>query len=225
VRLKQQAQMERLESEKRMQQEFSKQLIATQEAERKRVASELHDSLGQHLLIVNNEIQLYLQSEERKDSDLQRTASVVKDSIKEVREIASNLHPHHLEKLGLRPAIEAMVEQISRSTSVKFETALEHVDDRLTMDAKINLYRVLQEAISNIVRHSGATHATITMKQVGNGVETVVEDNGKGFTPGALREGRVGFGVKSMTERMNLVGATIAFDSTEGKGTTIRITI
>jgi signal transduction histidine kinase len=224
-RQKQQAELARVESEKRLQQEFSKQLIETQEAERKRVASELHDSLGQHLLIVNNELQLYQQGKGENDPDIQRTTLIVKDAIKEVREIASNLHPHHLEKLGLRAAVEAMIEQISRSTNVKVDAAIADVDDKLSMQAKINLYRVLQEAIANVVRHSGATQANITVSLTDNAVQATVEDNGRGFTSGASRTGREGFGLKSMTERMNLIGGTITFDSSPGKGTTIRIAI
>jgi signal transduction histidine kinase/sugar lactone lactonase YvrE len=222
---KQQAELDRVESEKRLQQEFSKQLIETQEAERKRVASELHDSLGQHLLIVNNELQLYQQGKGENDPDIQRTTSIVKDAIKEVREIASNLHPHHLEKLGLRAAVEAMIEQVSRSAPVKFNAVIADVDNKLSMQAKINLYRVLQEAIANIVRHSGAAKASITIREADNAVQAIIEDNGKGFVQGSSQGGRQGFGLKSMTERMNLVGGTIAFDSTPGKGTKIQIAI
>jgi signal transduction histidine kinase len=224
-RLKQQAELERVESEKRLQQEFSQQLIETQEAERKRVASELHDSLGQHLLMVNKELQLYQQGKGQNDPDIERTTAIVKDTIKEVREIASNLHPHHLEKLGLRAAVEAMIEQVSRSTSLKFDASIEDVDDKLNMQAKINLYRVLQEAIANIVRHSGATHAKITITQTANNVQTIVEDNGKGFTPGSSPDGRQGFGLKSMAERIRLMSGTIAFDTTSGTGTRIEIAI
>ncbi len=224
-RMKQQEEIERVETEKRLQQEFSKQLIETQEAERKRVASELHDSLGQHLLIVNNELQLCKQSKERKDEDIDRTITTVKGAIKEVREIASNLHPHHLEKLGLRAAVEAMIEQVSRSTPVKFDAAIEDVNDKLSMEAKINLYRVLQEAIANIVRHSGATKANITISQVDNDVQAIIEDDGKGFVQGSSRGRRQGFGLKSMTERMKFVGGIITFDSSPGKGTAIKITI
>jgi signal transduction histidine kinase len=97
------------------------------------------------------------------------------------------------------------------------------------MPAKINLYRILQEAIANIVRHSGATQASIAISQTNGTVQTIIEDNGKGFTAGASTEsgqsGRQGFGLKSMTERMNLIGGTITFDSSPGKGTTIRMTI
>jgi signal transduction histidine kinase len=224
-RQKQQAELERVEAEKRLQQEFSKQLIETQEAERKRVASELHDSLGQHLLIVNNELQLYRQSENRKDEDIDRTITTVKGAIKEVREIASNLHPHHLEKLGLRAAVEAMIEQISRSAPVKFNAVIADVDNKLSMQAKINLYRVLQEAIANIVRHSGATKANITIREADNAVQATIEDDGKGFVQGSSPGGRQGFGLKSMTERMNLIGGTITFESSPDKGTTIRILI
>jgi signal transduction histidine kinase/ligand-binding sensor domain-containing protein len=224
-RMKQQAEIERVESEKRLQQEFSKQLIETQEAERKRVASELHDSLGQHLLVVNNELQLSLQGRQFVESDIQRTVAIVKDAIKEVREIASNLHPHHLEKLGLRAAVEAMIEQISRSATVRFDAEIEDVDSALSMPAKINLYRILQEAIANIVRHSGATQASITVSRTDNTVQATVEDNGKGFTSNTSQTGREGFGLKSMTERVNLIGGTITYDSSPGKGTMIQIII
>jgi signal transduction histidine kinase/streptogramin lyase len=233
-RLKQQAELERVESEKRLQQEFSKQLIESQETERKRVASELHDSLGQHLLIVNNELLLYQQGKGKNDPDIQRTTLIVKDAIKEVREIASNLHPHHLEKLGLRAAVEAMIEQISRSATVRFDAEIEDVDSALSMPAKINLYRILQEAIANIVRHSGATQASITVSRTDNTVQTTIQDNGKGFTPEASNGGgqvppadavRAGFGLKSMAERMSLIGGTITFDSAPAKGTTIKIAI
>jgi signal transduction histidine kinase len=118
-----------------------------------------------------------------------------------------------------------MIEQISRSAPVKFNAVIADVDNKLSMQAKINLYRVLQEAIANIVRHSGATSARITISQSENGVQAIIEDNGKGFVQGSSQSGRQGFGLKSMTERMNLVGGTISFDSSPGKGTTIQIVI
>jgi signal transduction histidine kinase len=223
--LKQQAELARVESEKRMQQEFSKQLIATQEAERKRVASGLHDSLGQQLLIVNNELQLNKTSTERKDEDIDRAVSTVKDAIKEVRAIASNLHPHQMEKLGFRAAVGSMIETVGHASSIEFIKEIEDVGDVVSKEQQINVYRVLQEALANAVRHSGATSVSVVLARVGDEVQMSVRDNGKGFAPGASSDGRQGFGMKMMQERVRMCVGTLTVDSVEGKGTTLSMVI
>jgi len=209
--------------------EFLTKLIETQEVERKRIASDLHDGLGQGLLVVNSGLQEYLRQNGGAKAELERVSSLVQESINEVREIASDLHPHHLERLGLRVALEMIVDRMSHSSNVLFHFTSDEIDDLFTKNEQIILYRIVQEAVSNIVRHSGATNATIAIQKRGGELRLTVLDDGKGFSV-RQHEKRIsstrdlknlgyGFGLLTMTERARLIGGSLVIESGPGEGT------
>ena len=167
--------------ERLMHQEFSRQQIESHEAERKRLAAELHDGLGQDLLVMNNELQQFMQENTESSEELKRVASMVQESIEGVREISANLHPHHLERLGLRAAIEAMVEKVSRSSGLHVSLIGDMIDGLLPKETEIHLYRVIQEALSNVVRHASAKKVSIQVKKKSDSIEITVSDDGNGF--------------------------------------------
>jgi signal transduction histidine kinase/ligand-binding sensor domain-containing protein len=204
--------------------DISRKLIESQEGERKRVASELHDSIGQDLLVVKNEIQQYmLDSGESKDR-LARVSSLVQESIERVREISSNLHPHLLDRLGLKAALEAMIEKIGNSSTIRINFTIDEIDHALSRESQINFFRIIQEAVSNIVRHSEATNATIDIKANPSHIFITILDDGKGFDPkrtSAVTGGRLGFGLSGIAERARLLGGTLNIRSGPGAGTTL----
>jgi signal transduction histidine kinase len=224
----------RLRKDKRLQQEFSRQQIESQEVERKRLAAELHDGLGQDLLVASNELQQFLQEEKGSTEDVARAAALVQESIQNVREIASALHPHQLDRLGFCSAVKAMTQNIAHSSGLSIHYTCENVDGILPKEKEIHVYRIIQEALSNIVRHAKATNVTLQAQQHPGNVEISVTDDGRGFVQesGPMRavssryeEGRHGFGLSSMAERARIIGATFDIRSSPVSGTTVHLTV
>lgn len=220
----------RVERARRAQEEFSRQLIASQEGERKRIAAELHDSLGQDLLIIKNRAALglrLLDDPARAREQIEQIAGTASQSIREVRQIAYNLRPYQLDEIGLTQALEELVERVAGSCPVRLSASIDYIDDLLPADSAINLYRIIQEAINNVVKHSGAGAAAVTVRRGASEIEATVEDDGKGFAP-APREGGGagrGLGLVGLAERARILGGKLAVRSAPGRGTTVRLTI
>ncbi|GEM_PF-1616125 len=221
-----------LRKEKKLQQQFTKQQLETQEAERKRLASELHDGLGQDLLVVNNELHQFMKDQAYSREDIHHVSQLVQESIEAVREISSNLHPHHIERLGFCAAVEAMVEKLSHSTSIKIHCTCSGVDNVIAKEARIHVFRIIQESLTNIVKHSSATEACLTISKKEDFIEVTIDDNGKGFDTARFslpasshdRHDRVcGFGITSMNERARIVGGILSIESAQNHGTKISL--
>ncbi|HST24311.1 MAG TPA: two-component regulator propeller domain-containing protein, partial [Blastocatellia bacterium] len=206
---------------------FSRRLIESQEGERKRIAAELHDSLGQNLLIVKNWALIGLNALEKENParehlhEISETTSLALD---EVREIAHNLRPYQLERLGLTNTIEHMVRQVKNSSDIEFITEIDNIDGLLSKESEINLYRVVQECVNNILKHSAATNAWVLIKRTANGAQITCRDNGQGFdSEASSRKG--GTGLTGMAERVRMLGGRYTMETAAGKGATIRVTI
>ena len=143
--------------------------------------------------------------------------------MEEVREIAHDLRPVQLDKLGLTKAIESMLEKASDTESLRIASDLDPLDGVLDKEQEINLYRIVQEAITNVIKHAGATEANVTLKRRDHSVDVVVRDNGKGFSVGGDR--RRGFGLLGITERAHMLGGQPVVESAPGRGTVISISI
>ena len=207
------------------QQEFARQLIDSQESERKRIAAELHDSLGQNLLVVKNRALLgMLQPDDgaRAVAQLNEISTVISQSLEEVRQIAANLHPHQLDRLGLTKAIEAMIDKVAASAALDIVAEIENIDGLFDARGGINLYRIVQESLNNIVKHSTADSAGVVIKRSRQSVTVAIHDNGRGFAAGDVK---IGFGLAGIAERVRMLGGTHTIDSNPGKGTTVMLTI
>jgi signal transduction histidine kinase/ligand-binding sensor domain-containing protein len=224
----------RLKKEKLVQQEFSRKQIEQQEAERKRLASELHDGLGQNLLVIKNELQQFLIEKNVSQEDLQRVTSLAQESVESVREISSNLHPHHIERLGFCAAIKAMTENISHASGLRIECSCDTFNHQLPKEKEIHLYRIIQEGLSNIVRHASARNVRVEVRENPKSIEVVINDDGCGFDirefqggqlPGQSIDPGRGFGLASMSERARIIGGTLTIESLPSSGTTIRLTL
>jgi signal transduction histidine kinase/ligand-binding sensor domain-containing protein len=210
----------RLKRVREQQQAFSRQLIESQETERKRIAAELHDSVGQDLLVIKNRADLGGQTAAlsmeagQQFAQISETASHV---IQGVREITSNLRPTLLDHLGLTRALRSMAERVTQSSGIPVTVDLEPIDGQLPANADIHLYRIAQEALTNITKHSGASRATIHGRVLDKLVILAISDNGGGMD--LLNAAGRGMGLGGIAERARLLGGSAECHSAPGLGT------
>jgi signal transduction histidine kinase/ligand-binding sensor domain-containing protein len=214
--------------EKAKQEEFTRRLINAQENERKRIASEIHDSLGQQLLVIKNWATYCLQKS-RKLSEMrlpiQQINASAEESLQEVRTMAKMLSPYHLDKVGVSNTIRFMIKQVAESSEINFETEIDDIDGILSKENDINLYRIVQESISNIIKHSQASEAKIIIKKSENLIKLRVLDNGIGVYTNNYEYENFGIGLHGIAERAKMLGGNFVYESVETKGTKLKIDI
>ncbi len=219
-----------LTHEKEMQIEFSRRLIESQESERKRIATELHDGLGQNLLIIKNKLLTALRSPEAAPGSggpVDEASELVSSTIEEVRSISHNLRPHQLDQLGLTKTLRSIVRRANESTDIECLSEIQDIDGLLTPEQEISLYRIVQESFNNIIKHSGAARAMLRIHRQADAIRITVEDNGRGFpaasVPGTDRV--TGFGITGMVERAKMFNWMITIESKSGTRLSITIPI
>lgn len=221
--------LEKINKEKGRQEEFTKKLIESQENDRKRIAAELHDSLGQDLAIIKSKalISLKKTNDPEVKEQMIEISNLTSSTIDEVREISYNLRPYELDRLGLGKTIKSLVDKVCKSTGINFICAVDDIDKIFTPEIEINIYRILQECITNILKHSNATEAFINLKKSEKEIRIYISDNGKGFDAErkVSRTERRGFGLKGIPERVKLFQGDFKIESVIGNGTSIKITI
>jgi signal transduction histidine kinase len=223
--------MSQLERARAAQEAFSRQLIASQEIERKRIAAELHDSLGQRLVVVKNLALFFLREHgeaadgDGKLSQIEEISAETSLAIDETRQIAYNLRPFQLDRLGLTKAIEGMIRTVSTASGIRFSTEIDNIDDVFPEELRINFYRIVQECLNNIVKHAHASEASVGIRRSEERVTLVIRDNGRGFTPGSVRPetGLGGFGRIGIAERARLLDGQLTVESAPGRGTAMRV--
>jgi signal transduction histidine kinase len=214
-----------LQGARATQQSFSRRLIESQENERKRLAAELHDSLGQNLLVIKNRALLGLQDASATAGALDQLdtiSSVASQSLQEVREIAHNLRPCHLDRLGLTKALRAVITSVARASTIEFVPEIEVIDGLLLPEQEINLYRIVQELLNNIVKHSHAAQARLGIRLEDRRLVLTFEDDGCGFDYAAATDhsqGGRGWGLAGIAERVRILGGNLRCDSSPGRGT------
>jgi signal transduction histidine kinase len=219
-----QRRIRRLERERAAHEAFARQLIESQERERKRIATELHDGLGQTLSIIKNRAVLSLQAErqDRALAQMEEIADAAGEALGEVREIVYGLRPVEIDRLGLTKAIGAMVKKVSASSGMRIRADVDSLDGALSAETEMNVYRIVQEGLSNMVKHSGASDAAVEIRRRAQSVEIVMKDSGRGFSP---ESAGAGLGLLSMSERARLSGGKFQVTSAPGQGTTLTIRI
>jgi signal transduction histidine kinase len=211
---------------------LSRQLIQAQEMERKRIASELHDGIAQTIGVVKYRIEDSIAGLARRYPDLDLsvfdgTIDEIKHLVEEVRRISSNLSPSMLEDFGIQVALEWLCKEFKAQNHDLELNCSMHIDEEHTPElVKVAIYRVAQEALNNIVKHSSATHVEASLVYSNNVVELVISDNGIGFDskkalPGY--DGKAGLGLRSMRERVEATGGTFTLESTPESGVEIRV--
>ncbi len=205
---------------------FTRQLLDSQEAERARIARELHDTLGQSLVMIKNQAQLGLtRPPGDRDQAITEISSMAAHAIAEVKEIAYDLRPYQLDRLGLTRAIEALIARVESSTALPMRSVIEDIDGVLSKEAEITLYRIVQESLSNIVKHARASIVEVTITRRDGQVQARIHDNGAGFAVDRATQAPRGMGLSGMAERAGMLGARLDIVSGHGRGTTITLTI
>jgi signal transduction histidine kinase/ligand-binding sensor domain-containing protein len=221
----------RLESRHKQQEDFSRRLIRSHETERLRLAGELHDAIGQNLLIMRNWAELALKHDALDNearNHFEQISEVASNTLSETRTIVGNLSPQNLERFGLSEAVGSMVNQIERSSGIKFETHIEKVDDLLSNESQLAAYRSLQECLSNVVKHSGSPTARVEVRGAASGIEIAVEDVGRGFDTEHVFDEDLdggGFGLRNIVQRVQLLGGSVRLKSEPGVLTSVFILI
>ncbi len=145
------------------------------------------------------------------------------EALDEVQQITSNLHPQYLERLGLTKALKAMFAKLSDVIEIKSEIDL--IDNIFPKDAEINVYRIVQESLNNIIKHSDASEAEIIVKKTENEVVITIKDDGRGFDTTNFKAKGTGLGLVGLRERTNMLGGKISINSTIGNGTEIKVNL
>ncbi len=207
------------------------QLLTAQENERKRLASELHDELGHALLA----LKLHLSAVERKmlpeqedlKKELRSQLDYINEVIQEVRRLYHDLSPGDVEDLGLTKALVALVNDFAgHFPQTEWQVDLGDLEGVFSLPVQTIIYRLIQEALTNIGKHANCTVVTISSRKEHDRVRLTVQDNGVGFNLDSLnsRAGR-GVGLVAMEERLNMIGGSFAIESREQQGTTLSFTI
>jgi signal transduction histidine kinase/ligand-binding sensor domain-containing protein len=204
--------------------DFTRRLIDSQENERRRIALELHDSLGQSLAVIRNRALMSLNrpaEHERMLDQMREISEASAAALQEAREIAHNLHPGQIEHLGLPAALTTLVETVQSGSSIQFDNKIEDLEGSISKDEAINIYRIAQESLSNLIKHSKASQAVIALYEQNGDLCFSVEDNGRGI-PVSKPDG--GLGLKGIRERAQIINADLQISSS-GKGTRITLSL
>jgi signal transduction histidine kinase/ligand-binding sensor domain-containing protein len=218
----------RLRAQHEQQTAFSQQLIESQESERRRISNEMHDSFGQYIVIIKKLAQAALHATEGIGLALDEIASLAEQMRAEMKHLAYDLRPYQLDKIGLSKTVEKMIQRVGQSCHLEFATDIDCIDDLVPQDLHIHIYRIVQESLSNIVKHSKATRAKVTITKQDRSIQIKIEDNGQGFDPDRVDSSTPtgqGFGLMGIHERARILGGKVEVRSTPRAGTAIIVTV
>ena len=217
----------------RVRQAFTHRLISSQESERKRIAHELHDGLGQHLALIRTlallpaKLRTARQADEPSQSadSFSSIAEQAAVAIREVETICYGLRPYQLDRLGLTKAVRALVRQVEEGDTLLVRSSVDDMDGFFPRELEITFYRILQEGISNILKHSEATEAEIVVTCDGTKLQLSICDNGRGFSVSARQGASGSLGLVGIAERAEVLGGQATIESSEQAGTRIVVEV
>jgi signal transduction histidine kinase len=201
-----------------------RRVVAAQELERRRLARELHDETGQALA----SILLGLRGLERQPDPAEAQEAIARlrelavGTLQDVRRLAVDLHPKALEDFGLTAALERLIETWGAETGIEIDLAARLGDGEVSDEAATAIYRIVQEALTNVVKHAAARHVSILLTRKNERVVAVIEDDGHGFDPGREADGS---GIQGMRERVELLDGRLRIESSAGSGTTLVVEV
>jgi signal transduction histidine kinase/ABC-type uncharacterized transport system substrate-binding protein len=209
------------------QMELSGLLINAQEKERSRLASELHDDFSQRLALLalglENAADALQESPRSARQQLHELLNSASEIGADIHTVSHRLHSATLENLGLTPGIDALCKEFSGRHGIKIDFSSENIPKGVNPDVALCLFRIVQEALQNLRKHSGVVKAEVSLRRIGNRILVSIRDEGKGFD--AKVNGEPGLGIRSMRERARFAGGYLKIYSEPGKGTRIEATV
>jgi signal transduction histidine kinase len=203
-------------------------LLLAQETERRRIARELHDDLSQSLALLSVQMDLLGRQPPESGSQLGGQMQEMSDQVKQlsstVHDLSHRLHPAKLEQVGLVAAVRTLCKEPTRHHALQIEFTHHQIPESVAPDTALCLYRIVQEALRNVVKHAGARHVGVELRGTGDAICLRIVDDGAGFDPDAV-DGKGGLGLVSMRERLRLVGGEIVIDSRPAGGTRIDVRV
>jgi len=226
----QKAQLEEAQRREALRGEMLRRIVAAQEAERQRIARELHDETGQALTAIGlglRGVASSLQNDGAKSSNnLRQLEQLVEHSLMELQRLISDLRPSHLDDLGLGAALRWYGGEIEKRLPIEVRVSVNDEITELSTEVKTTLFRITQEALTNVIKHSGASTVKVNLDYGGDGVRLEVVDDGVGFDRSTMRAtARPSWGLIGMQERASLLGGTFEINSYPGQGTRVSVFI
>lgn len=227
----QSARLREAEEREHLRRALFKRVVSAQESERQRIARELHDETGQALTAIGmglRGLSASIKSEENKElfQGLRQLETLVTQSLNELQRLISDLRPSHLDDLGLPSALRWYASNIEERTPLDVRVEIRGKEQDISASIKTAVFRIVQEALNNVIRHAGANHVFITLEYEDDELEVCVQDDGQGFDSQAHKKGkRVSWGLKNMEERATLLGGRFSVSSKQGEGTKIEVSI
>lgn len=206
------------------------QAITVQESERRRLAAEIHDSIVQSLVGVSYRLQALDKKMAAADDDglagdIKAVEEQLDNSIRDLRDLLLGLRPPMLDDMGLGKALEAHLKNFAARSRIQYSLQLPESMPALTRDARINLFRIVQEALNNVEKHAGARHVTIEVRTTTRKLHLAVRDDGKGYSRARARRKTRNLGIASMKERTELLGGSFEVKSEPGRGTLVALDV
>jgi len=205
--------------------ELGGRLIDAQEEERARIARELHDDLGQRMALLQINVERFKQDTVELSSkarrELNNIAELTSECSSELHDISHQLHPSRLDTLGLVATLRSFCKEFSLQHHLRVQFVHQDVPEQVPKDISLCLFRVVQEGLRNVVKHSGAAEVAVELARHGDQIDLCISDAGAGFDP-AFTKVDAGLGLISMRERLRLVGGHLSIESEVSHGTRIR---
>ncbi|WP_335967044.1 ATP-binding protein [Galbibacter sp. PAP.153] len=203
----------------RLQKAFYENMLLSIEKERERIAGDLHDSIGQNLLIIKNK---FLSKDENED------VSIVDNTIKGIRDISQDLHPYKFEKIGLIQSLKDTIKVLQENTVIFFSEQIdqkENIGRNLCKEKHLHVFRILQEALNNVIKHSEAKACSLVVNAEVDAINFIVKDNGKGFVSPKKTDVNNSLGMRTMRGRAMAIGASFKITSIVNEGTIVHLKI
>jgi len=205
------------------QKEITEAVLTAQENERKTIGIEMHDNLNQMLAISKMYIQQAMKCEDNRETHLEKSYDLIVGVMNEIRKISKNLIIPTPDISSLSENIKNMLEDVEAIHPIKFKLNIRDIDEKKLEDKlQLNIYRIIQEQLNNIIAHSGATQSAITLKAVKDEILLTMSDNGVGFD---TDKKRMGVGIRNIMSRAELYNGTVSIDSKPGKGYELKVTL
>lgn len=224
----QEARLHESEQREAMRAELFRRVVTAQEAERQRIARDLHDETGQSLTAIGLGLRglstTLTKHPDRAPETLHQLESLTADSLSELQRLISDLRPSHLDDLGLPAALRWYAGKVAERTDLKIRVDIFGEEKPITETVKIAVFRIVQEALNNVIKHAEATGVFIQLSYEPNHIHVTVRDDGKGFDPDVVRKrqtSRPSLGLAGMNERAGLLGGTVAIEAGPGQGTLV----